>query len=114
MSSAYDYNNLNVFYIFFSLHLMLSAVLAMSLKNLPVGTNFGPLACDTMSLLLTGYTKDYLAVHIACTSLPPCVYGQLRRCYSLFQCKEILQEEEDLSEIVQLVGKVCSVYLMVF
>jgi len=24
----------------------------------------------------------------------------------LFQCREILQEEEDLSEIVQLVGKV--------
>ena len=31
-------------------------------------------------------------------------------CFSACQVKEILQEEEDLSEIVQLVGKVSRLY----
>ena len=34
-------------------------------------------------------------------------------CLSCLQVKEILQEEEDLSEIVQLVGKVSSVVIRV-
>ena len=37
-------------------------------------------------------------VHVLCTF-------QLISFSSLIQCKEILQEEEDLSDIVQLVGK---------